>query len=540
MDTGDKDDLKSMVQAVKGMVLFITQTEECFGAKAAPLLKSLESAHLNRGFSSLSDSVIEATKEIAACKKEFAKDIDKKCNSLLKVISESEDSFPPESQVLTKFKSALSSPVKSLPEIIEATKNLASEMIFSIQTYREQAHAGKSINKNGEFKSGIDGIMLADIALATKKISRDLVKLGNQLIKTRPDCEESKSIVTEINGLMSSGSVNFFKCIDILSRITWKLQSEIERDLIKSRNGLVELATKFGTMASAFQEAMSSHSESKNNTEKFGAKFKGHLDKLNKISLNSTNIEQIKKDMFEQVEKMQQDLVSHVEVQSKIMQRQEQIIQSQSQQIGEITNKADTMRIQLSDTINSSAIDSLTGVFNRQAFDCDMHDKFLKWSETRSKFLSVAIIDLDNFKSINDTHGHLIGDDVLKHVSNVIRRRCEQYNDAKCYRFGGEEFALIIEAETPLDIIKTCRDIHSAVGNTRFISKDSCIQKVVTCSMGVEYFSENSTIATVINSADKAMYKAKNAGKNKVWLASRKTIDAHAKAVADAKKRLTQ
>ncbi len=528
--SASRNDIASLAPMVKDMLAHLKILNPEYDRKISTLMSAVDCIGVSGKYSNLSSAIHAITEEIISAKKESESKVIERCLALSDSLSKTPENVlsPHQLKNVERFRIALSEPVKSIPRIIEAAQVVTSDMILSIETYKEKAYAGSIVEqKVGDFKSGTSGILQADVALATKRISRDLIKLSGQLIKTKPDCNEVKVITEEINSVMSSKSINFFQCIDLLSRVTWILQNESEKDLVNSKKNLFSLVQKFSGLAEMFDDAVISFGESKSESSNFSSSFQVHLDKLNSIGLNAKNLEQVKSEMFDQVAKMQKDLAEHIKKQNSLIAKQELIIGSQSNKIAEITCHTKEIKEKLDRTISSSSMDSLTGVKNRASFDADVIKLSSLWACGEVKFLSVAMIDLDNFKSINDTHGHLVGDEVLKHVARVISSACGKYNGARCYRFGGEEFALIIESKDPMDIARICKDVHKSVENSLFTSSNKLIQRTVTCSMGVEYFGGNMVANDVISNADKAMYKAKQSGKNRVWVASRKTIEEH-------------
>jgi diguanylate cyclase (GGDEF)-like protein len=146
--------------------------------------------------------------------------------------------------------------------------------------------------------------------------------------------------------------------------------------------------------------------------------------------------------------------------------------------------------------------DKLTSVANRTKFDLDMDQKI-----SLEENFSLLLLDIDDFKAVNDTFGHDIGDEVLKlfasSVQNTIR------SDDILYRWGGEEFFVVINA--PTNIAKIAAEhILNKIKTTTFPHN-----KQLTCSIGISYFDSTHSKEEVIKKADEALYKAKTTGKDK-------------------------
>ena len=155
--------------------------------------------------------------------------------------------------------------------------------------------------------------------------------------------------------------------------------------------------------------------------------------------------------------------------------------------------------------------DYLTGVYNRRHLMELLEHEYHRISRGGAHF-SVAMLDIDHFKSVNDTHGHLTGDEVLKAVSDVIRNSLRSADF--CGRYGGEEFLLVM-TQTNINGALLCAErIRSTIEQSRFTSLGPNFK--VTVSLGVTEFTGKEDIPTMIARADKALYHAKESGRNRV------------------------
>jgi len=126
--------------------------------------------------------------------------------------------------------------------------------------------------------------------------------------------------------------------------------------------------------------------------------------------------------------------------------------------------------------------------------------------------LSVALLDIDNFKVFNDSFGHNVGDSALQHLAKVIQETVRPTDIAA--RFGGEEFVILLP-DTDLDqAVATLVRLQRALTKQFFLGNSERL--LITFSAGVSLFNKNEDQATVLNRADQAMYLAKKKGKNRV------------------------
>jgi len=159
-------------------------------------------------------------------------------------------------------------------------------------------------------------------------------------------------------------------------------------------------------------------------------------------------------------------------------------------------------------------VDGLTGVYNRRFFEKQIAGE-LDRATRYEKALSVIMLDIDHFKKLNDEFGHLLGDEVLKQVSNIFRTQLRRL-DFIC-RYGGEEFAIILpetggeDALGVADKVRRMIEAHSFPG----------VPRPVTISLGVaECPAHGVTRDTLVKSADQALYASKLGGRNRVTFAT--------------------
>ena len=163
-----------------------------------------------------------------------------------------------------------------------------------------------------------------------------------------------------------------------------------------------------------------------------------------------------------------------------------------------------------------AALDGLTQIANRRSFDDYLHYQWKLLVRERSP-LSLILCDVDFFKRYNDTYGHQGGDDCLKQVAEVIRQAVKRPADLAA-RYGGEEFALILPNTEAEGAVKIAEEIRSGLKALGLAHSGSQISEIVTLSLGVASVipSNDSSWDNLIAQADKALYEAKDRGRDRV------------------------
>ncbi len=176
------------------------------------------------------------------------------------------------------------------------------------------------------------------------------------------------------------------------------------------------------------------------------------------------------------------------------------------------TKEIERLRDELRKVKEEANIDALTGLRNRRSFERTLQEFFRDFKKFGYPF-SLIMMDLDNFKEVNDTYGHLVGDRVLKDVGNILRN----YLRAKDIpaRTGGEEFAIILPGVKKEEAIMVAERLRKVISKHR-VKVDSTDVKV-TASFGVSEISDSTEEPEdILREADKNLYQAKRTGKDKV------------------------
>lgn len=159
-------------------------------------------------------------------------------------------------------------------------------------------------------------------------------------------------------------------------------------------------------------------------------------------------------------------------------------------------------------------IDGLTGLFNRPYFDEKLHSEFNR-TIRHGQALSIAMIDIDYFKSINDTYGHPAGDAVISGVANLIARETRSI-DIAC-RYGGEEFSIIMPETDPVQAMRVCERIRAGCERMSWTRHPA---RNITVSIGIAGTQAQESVSITpegwVEIADKNLYHAKQTGRNLV------------------------
>lgn len=276
--------------------------------------------------------------------------------------------------------------------------------------------------------------------------------------------------------------------------ITQKWLDEVEQQE-SGQPDRVEL-DKLMTRLEANLEAFHANTkEARNATSDYGIELEQHvtdLEQLQKTGRIVSSLADLAKVMLERTRKAEED-----------MRKSE--------------DEAKALRRSLDRAKRDAELDYLTGLPNRRAFE-NLLDRHYKEARAAVEPLSVAFCDIDEFKKVNDTHGHEAGDRVIKAIADTLAR----ISNDKCHvaRHGGEEFVMLFRGLTPTEAAEKLDDAREALADRRLINRktDEPFGQI-TFSGGVADVFGYGDARAALKAADGALYKAKMSGRNCIRIA---------------------
>jgi diguanylate cyclase (GGDEF)-like protein len=190
--------------------------------------------------------------------------------------------------------------------------------------------------------------------------------------------------------------------------------------------------------------------------------------------------------------------------------------------------RAVSLALRMPALYEKAVYDVLTGLFTRRHLNTQLPLLFDE-SKRTGEPISVIMFDIDHFKTINDTYGHLFGDKVLRDVAGCIQESLRLYDSA--YRYGGEEICVVLPRTKLQDALKIAQRLHSKIGAGKFYTDDGEEVKV-TVSGGVASILNSDTMPTsLLERADAALYEAKESGRNRIIVAGSAAVSKNLESV---------
>lgn len=262
------------------------------------------------------------------------------------------------------------------------------------------------------------------------------------------------------------------------------------------KHGLVEAKNAFKQMVTTFIERLKLMAETSGD---YGEKIEGYaiqLSSTDDIVKINTLVEGLMRDTYT----MQADVLRS---RDEILQQRD-IAETAQQKIKHLQDEL----MQLSEAVR---IDQLTGVLNRRGLEEAFETEIARFNRGGSE-LCVALLDIDNFKQLNDTHGHQAGDIALKHLADVVKNSVRPTDIVT--RLGGEEFVVLLPNTNLEEAVTAMTRLQRNLTKAYFMANNEKL--LITFSAGVALYRKDEEESNVLQRADLAMYKAKKSGKNRV------------------------
>lgn len=242
----------------------------------------------------------------------------------------------------------------------------------------------------------------------------------------------------------------------------------------------------------------------------FGESVQGDMSDLQAHVVAATDLDELKLTISERIALIEERLRLHRQEEESREEQFKQDIGGLQIKLAEVEKETTALKQTVIEARKKAFKDALTGLNNRHAFDTRLDEEFSRWSRYGHP-MSLIIIDIDDFKKVNDTYGHKAGDKVLKVVGQHLSQQVRKADFPA--RYGGEEFVVLLP-EVPIDSAwQVAEKIRGAISQKGFHSGG--VSVTITVSAGVAEFKQGDTTESVFNRADAALYHAKGTGKNR-------------------------
>lgn len=274
---------------------------------------------------------------------------------------------------------------------------------------------------------------------------------------------------------------------------------------------LQRLNERLESFQSNLQAATEGHADNRSAARQMDTQIREQVDGLQSSMQDAADLEDLKHVLENHLEGLLGTMDQHQKQRDEREQEVAARLHSLAERVAHMEQEAQGYREHLEEQRQKALVDPLTGLPNRAAWSERLDHEVKQWQQHGNTLL-LAMLDLDHFKRINDNYGHLAGDKVLKIIASVLRKRLRGTDFIA--RFGGEEFVLLMPSTVPAAGLKLLESLRASIEACPFHFKGEPV--TITVSVGMSAFRPGEHSDQVLKRADQALYRAKNAGRNRV------------------------
>lgn len=308
--------------------------------------------------------------------------------------------------------------------------------------------------------------------------------------------------------------LNWYELLPILDDLAVLMLAITDSGQHEFEAYLKQLNERLEAFQGHLQVASDGHADSRSAARELDTQIREQVDGLQSSVQEAADLDSLKHVLESHLEGLLGTMDEHQQQRDLREQETAARLKGLAERVANMEQEAQGYREHLEVQRQKALIDPLTGLPNRAAWSERLDQEVNTWHQ-RGNNLSLAMLDLDHFKRINDGYGHLAGDKVLKIIANVLRKRLRSTDFIA--RFGGEEFVLLMPNSSLADALAAGEVLRAAIEACPFHFKGEPV--TITVSMGVAQFQPGERSDLALKRADEALYRAKAAGRNQVQAA---------------------
>lgn len=335
-----------------------------------------------------------------------------------------------------------------------------------------------------------------------KKISASLSKLSLSTQHTKELLAIHKKLLNETKS--DDVLQHFIEIFDVIV-------ADLHNERNNAKNFLNTLSETLTTVQTAVKKTLLTCKESQSTNNDINDKLQNQLLEMTSTVETAMSLEHVKVDINDKLKSIAATLTKKTKFEQLSQQTLANQLKDMAIKVKNLELQSQEFANKLAEQQRKSMQDALTKLSNRAAFD-DYFTKAMVRYHHKPFDLALVVIDIDDFKRINDTYGHTAGDKTLQVIANTLHK--EVSDNVFVARYGGEEFVLIYTSKKEVALTNALNLINKNIARLPFKFKSTKVS--ITLSMGFTHITKNDNMHTAFERADKAMYKAKAQGKNQV------------------------
>ena len=307
-------------------------------------------------------------------------------------------------------------------------------------------------------------------------------------------------------------SLNIHEMAELLERVTryaTEQRAQVQREKLELENLVQQTASRLEEITSHLASELDERNAVREDTEQLNRSVTDEVEQLRLTAQGAPDLPTLRTSLAARLDAISSHLTDFRSREDNRIKTYRERVQHMRQRISVLERESRSLHESLREEQRLAMIDGLTGIPNRAAYDDRIEQEFKRWKRF-SRPVSILAWDIDRFKSINDAYGHKAGDKVLRVIGQHLARHVRDTDFVG--RYGGEEFVMLLVGTAAEEARVVADKIRLEVAQLGFHFHNAPV--AVTASCGITEFSGADTPDTIFDRADRALYKAKQAGRN--------------------------
>jgi len=300
---------------------------------------------------------------------------------------------------------------------------------------------------------------------------------------------------------------------DIVNSVSSSLKN-LEQEKRELENFIVKVTEQLGDVTQAINEDQKDQESNYEDAKSLQSFVQEGIELIQKNSQSSNDLQELKSEISKNIDDIGGGVNDFAE---RVDERHEATAERNlklTEQLSQMEQETQELQVMLQENRAKLLYDALTGVYSRMAYDERIQQELARWTRYETPF-SYVILDIDHFKRINDTYGHNAGDKALKLVAQLMTTYVRQSDYV--FRIGGEEFVLLLTSTAQDNASQLVEKMRAGIAASSFHFKGEPV--TLTLSAGITETRKGDDVESIYERADKALYKAKNSGRDCQFIA---------------------
>lgn len=289
------------------------------------------------------------------------------------------------------------------------------------------------------------------------------------------------------------------------------IAADLKQERDTAKNFLSSLSKTLKTAQFAVKSSLQSSAKNKEQHDDFNDQLQQQFAEMSATVESADSLTEVKNDINDKLQQITQILEQKMAHESNAQAELETQLNQMSSKIKSLEQESKQFEARLHEQLVKSSQDGLTKLNNRAAFDEHFAKEMVRY-QNKPFDLALVVLDLDDFKRINDTYGHTAGDKTLQVIAGTMKKQLNE--QAFIARYGGEEFVLIFSGVDQDTLTTTLNTLKTKIARLPFKFKNNKVS--ITVSIGATHINNNDNVHLAFERADEALYQAKKEGKNTV------------------------